>query len=150
MKYLIISDVHQNQNSLEAVLRKEGVQIHGIIFLGDGLALLKKIAGSRYPLFAVSGNMDGGHKDIERIFSIEPYRIFITHGHFFDVKSGMFLLYDYGVKNNFDFVLFGHTHTPFYYKKEKTVFINPGALMNGLYGVLELEKEYFHYEACQI
>ncbi len=87
-----------------------------IVFLGDGIADAR--ACERIfdrPIWQVAGNCD----TVTALFSGIPTeqsilfgekRILLTHGHRFGVKAGQENLAAFAAQNNYDIVLFGHTH----------------------------------------
>ena len=58
---------------------------------------------------------------------IEGKRIFYTHGHTFSVKYGLSRLKEVAEQNNYDIVLFGHTHVSQVLYENGRYFVNPGS-----------------------
>lgn len=143
MLYLILSDIHHARDYLIRLLNKYQNKIEGILFSGDGLDVLKEYAGF-LPLYYAKGNMDPGDAPIICENQLGRLKIFMTHGHLFGVKHGLFTLKRKIVLSNYDLIIFGHTHHPYYEKIGNTVLFNPGALQKGEYGTLVFEDDDFY------
>lgn len=83
MKILIVSDTHGREYTLEKALKKTG-PIDQLIHLGDvegGEERIRMLAGNA-PAAIIAGNNDF-FCDLpdERMFTLEGYRIWMTHGH---------------------------------------------------------------------
>lgn len=166
---LIVSDTHGRVTRLNELIEyrqrflKNG-EVLTLIYLGDGL--LDLFACSQYDniiVHAVRGNWDGMNRfspygeeiPLQRLIDIAGYKVFITHGHAYSVKSDREELCREASRKGADIVLFGHTHTPLleYIKKgsirgvdrDLTVF-NPGALsslFDGTFGNLSITESGF-------
>jgi hypothetical protein len=148
-KYLVCSDIHQEKAFFESLISQYNHSLSGIIFAGDGLPLLYHYPTSN-PIFAVKGNMDHNfpYPHLHLDFKLDQISIFLTHGHHYEVKKNLDFLKAKTVSQSYDLVIFGHTHLFHYEKYEKTIYFNPGSLMNGKYSLLWLEEEAFaldHY-----
>ena len=71
---------------------------------------------------------------------INGVKIFLTHGHLYDVKRGLSSIKEIGKKLNASLVVFGHTHKPYIEKDEDMTLFNPGATEDGRYGIIILEN----------
>lgn len=157
MEFLCLSDSHgSTKNILEALMRQIK-RPDGIIFLGDGLRDLAYCELYDIPVYSVCGNCDSKLFPIElrspdeMILDFYGKKIMITHGHKYDVKSGLSRLIYAAVEKNADVVLFGHTHDPIemYLDMDgsdiinKPLYImNPGSIgsYDGDFGVLTITK----------
>jgi len=146
MRVLVISDTHGDiSRALSAHSLAEPVDV--IIHLGDGCAeaaLLSEVLD--IPVINVAGNCDlGAHAPRERVWECEGKRILLTHGDFYQVKSGLDRLRQRAEEIGVDAVLFGHTHQAVLEKQSGLLLLNPGSLANyGLrrsYAVLSLEPK---------
>ena len=112
---LIISDTHGKSDLVEKAVRL--TRPHLTLFCGDGLRDLAFLP-SLGPLYAVRGNCDFWNLtdlgDVEETMTLTPdgFKILLTHGHRFGVKSGLGALIAKAVREEADAVLFGHTHEP--------------------------------------
>ena len=78
-------------------------------------------------------------------------KFYITHGHLYGVKNGYDRITYKGFEEEADFVIFGHTHIPYFSKERNTIFINPGAYLNGNYRILYDDHiEYYEYSHKEI
>ncbi|MCF6092632.1 metallophosphoesterase [Microaerobacter geothermalis] len=65
----------------------------------------------------------------EKIITWFGFRIFITHGHLYQVKSGFTKLFYRAKELDADVVMFGHSHFPVCFQEKGVLFINPGSLL---------------------
>lgn len=128
MKIGVISDTHM-QNSY---IKKALVQLKNcdfIIHLGDNIVDVSEIAKyySR-KIISVKGNCDySENTPTEKIEVIGNKKIFITHGHNYNVKATLINLKYKAMEVGADIVLFGHTHVAITLFEEGIWFINPGS-----------------------
>ena len=97
----------------------------------------------------------GEEMPISRVIYIDKYKVFMTHGHAFSVKSGYEEICREASNQGADIVLFGHTHlaTLEYIKKgsirgveSDLVLFNPGSLasmFDGSFGNLSINENGF-------
>ena len=116
-----------------------------IIHLGDGAADMDEISSylKDKPVYRMKGNCDSSAFGfpLQTTVKINDYvTICACHGHTYDVKYSMSKLFCYGVKNGYRICLFGHTHTPYFSDEENVLMMNPGAVKNGKYGVIEIKN----------
>lgn len=147
MKILVVSDTHKDFAALCDVVEKN-LDADLIIHLGDGENEARDIHNlhPEKAMIYVAGNTDFGvHKDVQ-IVTANGYKIFCTHGHLYDVQSGLDILVAAAKQNDCRIALFGHTHS---YRTEKVddVFVmNPGSLKSPrnnsepTYGIIELSS----------
>ena len=165
---LIVSDSHYQPHRFDDIveyrqsLLKDG-EVLEVIFLGDGLSgIFQSRQYGNVILHAVRGNCDydaiyspfGEKMPFSSLINVGGYKVFITHGHLFSVKSDKDEICREASRLGADIVMFGHTHTPFleYIKKgsargidrDMTLF-NPGALSgyDGCFGNLSLNEDGF-------
>lgn len=141
MKILVVSDSHGSLKEIDAAVSAESPDM--LLHLGDYAADFNRLANSyrHLQLKNVSGNCDRSFiTDTKRIFNVGEKRIFMTHGHLYRVKQGLEALYFAALEANADIVLFGHTHTPFLYRRDGVLFINPGSSADGCYAVLTVNE----------
>ena len=122
MRFLVLSDVHGTLENVRRILRRacdEGMErLSYVIFLGDGLRDMDALSYdgefSWLPMLFVRGNCDFfGASDTpelrELIFC--GHKLLLTHGHRYEVKSGLSRLVSFALAKGADLVLFGHTHS---------------------------------------
>lgn len=141
----MLSDVHSAQSRLTRVINLYGNTINGIIFAGDGL--LRVLSSKKeYPVYAVRGNVDEPLIPTELEFELDHLKIFLTHGHKYQVKQSLQLIKTRAFLPQYDLLIFGHTHKAYKEKFLSTTFFNPGSLMNDSYGMLYIEENDFYIE----
>jgi len=121
-RILVLSDSHGNSKNVKRILEL----CHDadmIVHLGDGAADLSKLLPDNYekPLVLIEGNGEYyGWVGADRryrpkrteIVAFEGKKIFMTHGHLYDVKYGLERIAARAYADGADIVLFGHTHNP--------------------------------------
>lgn len=140
MKIGVISDTHdQRQLILEAIdiFNKEKVGL--VLHCGDWVAPFSaaRFSALNCPIKGVFGNNDGD-KDMHRQrngrfieyhnkkmeLAVDGRKIFVTHGHI------PRLLNDALNSGRYDAVFSGHTHVAHVKKEGKTLWLNPGTLVD--------------------
>lgn len=86
------------------------------------------------PVTAVLGNNDELNLNKSETINANEKTIVLVHGD--KIKD----LYEFGLKNNADIVVSGHTHSPNFEKIKKIYLINPGRASKSV-AVLKIEKE---------
>ena len=122
-KILIFSDSHGYSKYMHKALEMHS-DAEMIIHLGDGSRDLSILfpEHTTAPLLFIEGNGESGgwvqidrkHPPIENGFvKFDGKKIFATHGHKYNVKSGLSNLISQGYEKGADIILFGHTHQAF-------------------------------------
>ena len=88
-------------------------------------------------IISVKGNCDYIDLPPLQVIEIESKRILVTHGHLYNVHFDIFKLYMLAKEKGADIVLYGHTHNQMVEEYDGITFINPGALKNGNYALLD-------------
>ncbi len=132
MKLLVVSDTHGEADLLKelAIKYKDYTKIH----LGDrgfDKALLDELN-----FIHVDGNCDYGN-DKDKIIEIEGNIILLTHGDKYQVKYDLGNLYFKALEVNANIVLYGHTHIQSKIEYNGILFLNPGALKDNKYLVID-------------
>ena len=86
------------------------------------------------PVTAVLGNNDKLDLNKYETVDVDEHRIVLVHGH--QTED----LYEFGVENDADIVVSGHTHTPNFEKVNGIYLINPGRASKSV-AILEMKKE---------
>lgn len=130
MRILLFSDSHgYTHNMIKVINRIKDVDM--IIHLGDFIkdALKLREQYNKIPIEFVPGNNDWTKEYMsEKVLELEGKRIFITHGHLYNVK------YDYqriilrGKDLKADAVFFGHTHIAEEIFADSMLVLNPGSI----------------------
>lgn len=143
MRVLILSDAHGiNRYIIDALEREPEAEV--VYYLGDGADKADEVFYAykdKKAFITVRGNCDlaSSFPDFD-VRGIEGVRIYACHGHNEYVKSTYSVLREKAVSNNCTVALFGHTHEKFEEYIDEMYLFNPGALMLGCYGVLDIEK----------
>lgn len=141
-KILVLSDSHSYFDKALKIFEKEKPDI--VIGAGDGIKDIDDLSyvHPEAEYYMVKGNcdyFDRRHSE-ENLFEIDNVKIFLTHGHLYDVKRGLSSIKEIGKKLNASLVVFGHTHKPYIEKDEDMTLFNPGATEDGRYGIIILEN----------
>lgn len=145
MRILVVSDTHGDIRNLEAVVRKHR-DAEVIIHCGDGVdeAEELRLMFPQRMVISVRGNCDfcSQSPNIETI-TLEDKKLFITHGHIYNVKSSLLNLSFAAREAGADLVLFGHTHIPCNIYDEGLYLINPGSLRGykGSYALVDISEK---------
>lgn len=129
MKVGVVGDIHGSYESLKEAVREMGIIDH-LIFTGDGIREINRLQDET-GLFVrgVRGNCDflSGFPN-DDLFHLDNYKVFLTHGHIYDVKSGLTRLAKIGDARGAQLVIFGHTHIPESTTWNNVMLFNPGTL----------------------
>ena len=144
MKILVFSDSHGAFNLADEMLYKEK-DCSTVFFLGDGISEAEKLKDifKDKKFFIVKGNNDWySQADTEAYKYVEGVTIMACHGHRFNVRFSLRDLLTSAQSVRANIALYGHTHKSGMYNDPVTGIcaINPGALCDGKYAVLTVEK----------
>ena len=137
----VVSDSHGGMLHLERfaeICRAE--HFDQVFHLGDVLDDARWLEKNLdVPVTSVTGNCDFyAHHPREACVTVEGKRLLLIHGDRYRVKLGYDMLSYYAEERAVDAALFGHTHQPFAGYVGRALLINPGALKNGHYCILEV------------
>lgn len=132
MRVLVISDSHGKNDDVKQVIQQVG-EVDMMIHLGDierGDEYIRSIAMcDSSQVYMVMGNNDYNLElPQQQEIIIAGKRVFITHGHRFYVNGGVDRLRQFGLDNQYDIVMYGHTHVPFLSIEDNITILNPGSL----------------------
>ncbi|SKC92478.1 metallophosphoesterase family protein [Maledivibacter halophilus] len=129
MRIGILSDTHGDLLSAQRALKAMG-NIDLLLHAGDtyrDAKLLEEMID--IDVIAVKGNIDFHcEAPSETIITIEGKKIFLTHGHNYNVKFNLNRLYYKALEINSNIVIFGHSHMSMHKKENGIDFINPGSI----------------------
>ena len=152
MKILAVSDTHGCFERFYKACKWEKPDV--VLFSGDcsSDALEMELIFPEIKFYIVRGNCDYDDyttKD-EITVELEGVRFFLTHGHIYSVKRDYSRIEEKGYEEKADIIVFGHTHNPDCVdtfsrrrgdRQDKVITLfNPGAVLNGKYGVIEIEQ----------
>jgi len=128
--YIVMSDTHGDIFTASEII-KMYPQADGVIHLGDHSRDARKLMAlfPEMEFYIVPGNCDFDYDmPTDILLETEGKKLLLTHGHRYDVKSGLVRLENKAKNENADVVLFGHTHVPHVEYRSKALFVNPGSL----------------------
>jgi len=143
VKIVVVSDTHRSVELAEQVIRDAGpldLLIHLGDYLEDGVELAQRLGVAFY---GVRGDNDFSPGKAELVLELSGVRLFLVHGHSYNIDEGLEALYNEARAREAQVVLFGHSHRPGIFSREGIYMLNPGNLYlaekeNSL-GVLRLE-----------
>ena len=139
MRLLVVSDSHRHYPLLRKILLLHR-EADRIIFLGDGIDDFDKI-DLPFPIspILICGNNDWGSiSPKNETLTLDGVKVFCTHGHLEHVKYGTELLESIAADSGASLVLYGHTHIQNYEYLDGLHLFNPGAVMEGCYGLVDI------------
>lgn len=144
MKVIVFSDVHGEQNIIDRIIEWNPDSDY-ILSLGD--TELTEEYLMNHDIVMIKGNYrhDPGFV-YERTLEIEGKMIFMTHGHKHSVHRGTKKLAKLAIENDYDIVLYGHTHIVRIEKVGKVHILNPGScarprnMLPPTYMILDITK----------
>lgn len=129
MRVMIVSDTHRKHRYLKMALDRMA-PIDRLIHLGDAEGYedyIEELAGC--PLDIVAGNNDFfSTLEYEKVIIVGKYKVFITHGHYYYVNTGIRDITRAGKSQGADIVMYGHTHLPLISHREGITVLNPGSM----------------------
>ncbi|KPN95492.1 metallophosphoesterase [Lysinibacillus sp. ZYM-1] len=150
MKILIMSDTHGDSHVIDKV-RSFYPEIDLLIHCGD--SELPFVHDALKGMKKVRGNCDREKAfPEEEIFTVDDVKVFVTHGHLFNVKDSMLSLTYRAKELNAQIVCFGHSHILGAEMIDDILFINPGSLLKPRgrkeksFAVLEIEDSAYKVE----
>lgn len=143
MRLLVISDTHGDENALRRAVEAQP-DASVVIHLGDGLREAESVAAA-FPdreFHLIRGNNDGGTEHSQpagELLVRGGRRLFLTHGHRYRVKWGLYDALCAAREQDADVLLFGHTHRPLMDYEDGLYLMNPGSLgYGGSCGILDI------------
>ncbi len=144
MKILVVSDTHGDFNSLlRAVKSQPDAEV--IVHCGDGdeqVQLLKDTYKDKM-IVGVQGNCDwNSFLPSKETLKICGKKIFITHGHLYNAKMGLYKVVCAAREEGADILLYGHTHIAMNTYEDGLYVMNPGSCHGYMasYGILEITE----------
>lgn len=129
MRIVVISDSHKRKDIIDKILFQQPDAKH-VFFLGDNVSDIEdyEFIYSDKIFHIVCGNCDfASLLPTSGLENINGKRIFYCHGHTFNVKYGTERLLGLAQENNYDIVLFGHTHVSRTLYADGIHIVNPGS-----------------------
>lgn len=138
MKILVISDSHGCEERVLELVDREKPRV--VLHLGDCVRDVRELRMlPDLELCCVRGNCDPASAEVSRrVLELGGQRIFMAHGHEYGVKLSYAKIVNAACCADCTLLLFGHTHLPFYTFGSGLHIMNPGALRDGCFGIVEL------------
>ena len=128
--FLAVSDSHNDKDTLERIIKKEA-DADLIIHLGDGIEKFEDLMiGLRKINVSVKGNSDNDNiaQPVTKTITFFGKKLFLAHGHTFDVKTTYDKIIEKAWSENADLCLFGHMHQQYINVVNGMTILNPGAV----------------------
>lgn len=133
MRLGIIGDTHgQVELAIKLLnqLKPLDLVLHTGDYYDDGALLGQAVD---VEIHAVAGNWDPlGAGPKEKTLQLEGKKIYLTHGHQYQVQFTMQRIFYRALELGADVVIFGHTHVCYCQEHEGVLFFNPGAVYRPL------------------
>lgn len=120
-KLLIFSDSHGSLSVMSEAIGKNRLSVSTVIHLGDGADDIERIMQDypEIPCITIRGNREellyaSDSLPREMTFDVGGCRIFMCHGHIYNVKCSMDRAIYCAVEERADVLLYGHTHAADY------------------------------------
>ena len=142
MRLVVLSDSHGALGRLSTVLMaaEQGGSIDALIHLGDGYWDLRDLNTSLPKVYQVAGNCDLFRSDTLDYVTLSGAKLLITHGHYQRVKEGTDTLLSLAMEERCQAALYGHTHYQTMKWENGILLLNPGAVNDGKYAVLNISR----------
>lgn len=145
MRILVVSDTHGDLKSLlRAVDAQRRAEV--IVHCGDGDAQVQYLKENFKDkmIVGVKGNCDfASSLPSSETLRIMGKTIFVTHGHLYGAKSGLYTLCSAAREHGADILLFGHTHMPLCEYDDGLHILNPGSCSGYFagYGFIDITEK---------
>ncbi len=130
-KILIFSDSHGSLNEMNKIIA-DNADCELILHAGDYAADIYRAQTGGKAIICVAGNCDrfsgGSDAEEERIIPFGKEKIFLTHGHTYNVKQNCDILLDKAASAGCTIAVYGHTHVPEKRSERGVIVINPGSI----------------------
>ncbi|APT18054.1 phosphoesterase [Amylolactobacillus amylotrophicus DSM 20534] len=153
-KLLVVSDSHGDDQILTALAKRYAGEVDVLIHAGDSEFY------PRNPLIAdfqiVVGNMDYGTDfPVSINLDLPEARVFVTHGHKYNVNFGLNTIYLAGREQDADIIIYGHTHQLLTMIDYGVLIVNPGSIslprgeyarIGGTYAIIDVAADSFRVQ----
>ncbi|KAB7708593.1 YfcE family phosphodiesterase [Bacillus aerolatus] len=146
MKVLVVSDSHGWSEILTELKERYEKEVDVMVHCGDSELSDDDPAIAGY--IVVRGNCDTEDEfPYDVVEGVGGRRIFVTHGHRYDVKLSLMKLKYKAQEYGADFVFFGHSHLLGAEKIDDAIFLNPGSITlprgrrEKTYAIVEVDKQ---------
>ena len=153
MKLLVLSDTHRSLGFAYDAIEKE--RPDAVLHLGDHLTDAEDLsfACQEPDFYYVPGNCDYAPTVPQSLtLEFDGVRIFMTHGHRYNVKLGYESLANAAHFSGAQLALFGHTHEADFLRMGDVTLFNPGSAGMGrqTYGMITVKGTEFKCEILSL
>lgn len=129
MKIAVISDSHYSSSSINSV-KKHLYDVDILLHCGDGAPDTKILdVDFKGEIYAVRGNCDTSNEyPLQRIIDLMGVKIFMIHGHMYNVKYEYNTIFYKGKEIGAYIILFGHSHKALISDFDGVTIMNPGSI----------------------
>ncbi len=144
MKLVVVSDNHRDQAVLTWIVSEYPGADH-YLHVGDSEMSEEQLTSLGF--YGVRGNYPFEPKfPNDLLMEFAGVKTFITHGHKYGVKLGIYGLVEAAISLNVHLVLYGHTHQPKINEFENILFVNPGSASSSRsvcssFAIITIEQE---------
>ncbi|AIO19343.1 hypothetical protein KQ51_01467 [Candidatus Izimaplasma bacterium HR1] len=125
MKVVVFSDAHGDKLAVDRIIDWNSDTDY-FLSMGDTELPLDYLVSHDVVMIKGNSRHDAGFMN-ERMLEIDGVKLFMTHGHKYNVHRSLDKLAKLAYEKNYDVVLFGHTHILEIEKVGKVQFLNPGS-----------------------
>ena len=128
MKILIVSDTHGRiHKTIDFIEHNPDISL--CLHLGDSFNDVEdlRVMFPKLKIDYVLGNSDFLNAPYFRVMELMGVRVALTHGHNYNVRSGLVTLSERALAKEASLCLFGHTHVPFNGYVNGVHMFNPGS-----------------------
>ena len=142
MRVIVVSDSHGFMGRLSTVLfaAEQGGPIDAVLHLGDGYYDLRDLGVDLPPVYQVAGNCDRVSSGTLDYVTLCGAKLLLTHGHYQHVKEGSDDLLSLAMDQKCQAALYGHTHYQKMEWRNGILLLNPGAVIDGRYAILNISR----------
>jgi len=142
MRVIVLSDSHGALGRLNTILTvaEQDGPTDAIIHLGDGYWDLRELNFDLPPVHQVAGNCDHFCSDTLDFVTLSGAKILLTHGHYQHVQDSMDDLLELARQEKCHAALYGHTHIQKMEVRNGILILNPGAVKDGRFAVLNINR----------
>lgn len=129
MRIFVVSDTHGKiEDFLGKIetIEKPDLVIHLGDYVDDGLEI-EKVTGVKTIIVKGNGDYSYSQYSEDEIINLNGKKVFITHGHNYNVTYSLDNLLYKSEELDADLLLYGHTHVPLITNEKGRVIMNPGS-----------------------
>ena len=142
MKILVLSDTHRDLSTASNILNTCRLGCDLVVHLGDTVRDCEglKTIFPDLPFVGVRGNNDLYSCDVDKevFLDLDGIKTLICHGHEYGVKRSTDQLLWRAQDKGADLVFYGHTHVAEKSVEGGIVLFNPGAVIEGNFGIIHI------------